>query len=316
MILRTKKHLIALTVVGLALVGCSNQANTTLNETPNPNPMREDATETLGQQYTKTLTDTAWIGTRAYDLENNDLSAENAGFLGLALYDMASGHYEFFDKETTLTRGDEGTFFITEDGQKRILISQSNGYQAIVDLTNLTGDVFTYKRMGKAKDGSDVEVFVEHIPYSQTQLTFTNPPLASAPNNDKIDTTTRGIKILGDTLWNGTKVLDENGVDVTQFNQMFISIAKYDASTNKYEFFNVETGVSRGDYGYFDVINNRVRAHVSIGENRYGAVLSLTELNTSRFTYQRGGKDKDGNDIQVFVEHEPYTGTINPQFSF
>ena len=33
--------------------------------------------------------------------------------------------------------------------------------------------------------------------------------------------------------------------------------------------------------------------------------LELTELNNDRFTYTRMGKDNAGNDIQVFVEHEP-----------
>ena len=53
------------------------------------------------------------------------------------------------------------------------------------------------------------------------------------------------------------------------------------------------------------VDNNKIRAHVSIGTNRYGATLELTELNNDRFTYTRMGKDNAGNDIQVFVEHEP-----------
>ncbi|MDC9485273.1 DUF4822 domain-containing protein, partial [Clostridioides difficile] len=76
-------------------------------------------------------------------------------------------------------------------------------------------------------------------------------------------------------------------------------------------------GETRGDYGYFKVGNqNKFRAHVSIGTNRYGAVLELTELNDNRFTYTRMGKDNEGNDIQVYVEHEPYQGTFNPEFTF
>ena len=50
--------------------------------------------------------------------------------------------------------------------------------------------------------------------------------------------------------------------------------------------------------------------------NRYGAALELTELNNDRFTYTRMGKDNAGNDIQVFVEHEPYQGTYHPAFTF
>jgi len=113
-----------------------------------------------------------------------------------------------------------------------------------------------------------------------------------------------------------TVVLDEAGNDVTQYNSNFISIAKYDADTNKYEFFNPETGESRGDYGYFDVIHgNKIRAHVSIGDNKYGVALEITELNDKKFTYKRIGKDKDGNEVTVFVEHEPYEGEYNPEFT-
>lgn len=100
-------------------------------------------------------------------------------------------------------------------------------------------------------------------------------------------------------------------------NQNFISLAKFDTYSSKYEFFNLQTGITRGDYGYFKVAdNNKIRAHVSIGTNRYGAALELTEVNSNRFTYTRMGKDNEGNDIQVFVEHEPYQGTFNPAFTF
>ena len=52
---------------------------------------------------------------------------------------------------------------------------------------------------------------------------------------------------------------------------------------------------SRGDYGYFDVLHeNKIRAHVSIGNNKYGAALELTELNNKKFTYKRTGKDQAG----------------------
>ena len=49
---------------------------------------------------------------------------------------------------------------------------------------------------------------------------------------------------------------------------------------------------------------------------RIVTALELTELNNDRFTYTRMGKDNAGNDIQVFVEHEPYQGTYHPAFTF
>ncbi|UED80313.1 DUF4822 domain-containing protein [Lysinibacillus sp. CD3-6] len=271
---------------------------------------------TKGQTLANILSSTNWQGTRVYDKDNNDLTEENAGFIGLAKYDSETGRYEFFDAKTGKTRGDEGTFFMTNDGIKRILISDTMKYQAVVEITALDEEVFTYKRMGKDINGNDVEVFVEHIPY-ENDLAFTNEGKTLTTSTGDINTSVDGDEILGKTLWQGTKVLDEKGNDVTEFNGNFLSVAKFEADTNKYEFFNRETGESRGDYGYFDVIHdNKIRAHVAIGENKYGAALELTELNDDKFTYKRVGKDADDNEITIFVEHEPYKGDFKPTFSF
>ncbi|MEC1178380.1 DUF4822 domain-containing protein [Metasolibacillus meyeri] len=262
------------------------------------------------------LGSTHWQGTRVYDAKGHDLTEENMNFIGLAKYDYRTGHYEFFDAKTGETRGDRGTFFVTNDGKKRILISETMNYQAVVDLTELSKNIFTYKRMGKDKEGNDVEVFVEHKPYKE-DLEFTTDAAISTATTGVIVRSIDGDAILGSTLWNGTKVFDEQGNDVTAYNQNFLSIAKFDQKTSKYEFFNIETGESCGDYGYFDVLNrNKIRAHVSIGTNKYGATLELTEVNTNRFTYKRIGKNMNGGDVVIFVEHEPYTGDYKPNFSF
>ncbi|MDN3014690.1 DUF4822 domain-containing protein [Paenibacillus sp. BSR1-1] len=272
---------------------------------------------TKGQKMAYILSSTDWQGTRVYDKKGNDLTKENANFIGLAKYDAKSGRYEFFDAKTGKSRGDKGTFFITNDGKKRILISESMNYQAVVDMIKLNKDVFTYKRMGKDADGNDVEVFVEHVPYKENVLSFNDPDKQLDTITGDIVKNVDGDKILGSTLWHGTNVLDEKGNDVTMYNSNFISLAKFDAKTNKYEFFNAETGERRGDYGYFDVVHgNKIRAHVSIGDRKYGAALELTELNQNKFTYKRTGKDKDGKDITIFVEHEPYHGNLKPKFGF
>jgi len=271
----------------------------------------------IGGKYTKILSNTNWQGTTVTDAAGNDLTAENASFIGLAKYDAKTNYYEFFDKETRETRGDEGTFFITADGTKRILISTSKNYQAVVDLTEVTKQKFTYRRQGVDKEGNSVEVFVEHIPYKASKLKFTNGRGKYKSKTGPISTKEPGRMLLGSQLWHGTVVKDAAGNDVTEANSMFISLAKFDAQTNKYEFFNLATGESRGDYGYYDVIyKNKLRTHVSIGQNRYGAVLELTELNAKRFTYKRKGHDAAGNEIDVFVEHERYTGSFDPAFTF
>lgn len=294
---------------------------------------RPDYLKTVGERLDIKLAEKDWAGTRVYDKNGQDLTAENSNLLHAAKYDASTSFYEFFDKDTGKSLGDEGTFFITAGltgPLKVIVISQTKNYQGVYDLVSLYGDTFTYKQMGKDKAGNDVEVYVENkatsgvsTPYygsvkpAESQLTFMNGRPELTNQTGEIDTSKPGDEILGKTLWNGTKVVDKDGNDVTAANQNFISLAKFDTNSSKYEFFNLQTGVTRGDYGYFKVAdNNKIRAHVSIGTNRYGAALELTEVNSNRFTYTRMGKDNAGNDIQVFVEHEPYQGTYNPAFTF
>lgn len=271
---------------------------------------------TKGQKLAQILSSTNWQGTKVFDKNGNDLTKENAGFIGLAKYDADTARYEFFDKATKDSRGDKGTFFITNDGKYRVLISESKGYQAVVELTKVNENIFTYKRMGKDANGNDVEVFVDHIPYTETELAFTDPDKKLDTYTGEVVTDIDGDKILASTPWQGTVALDENGNDVSAYNAGFLGLAKYDFKTNKYEFFDAKTGQSRGDYGYFDVVHgNKLRAHVSVGTNKYGAVLELTELNKNKFTYKRTGKDKDGNTITITVEHVPYKGDFKLKFT-
>lgn len=319
------KKLLIVSVAAVALLAACQDKEPAKGNATNSEEVKTEsaATEntvkdqlTKGQEMANILGSTNWQGTKVYDKDNNDLTVANANFIGLAKYDTETGHYEFFDATTGESRDDKGTFFITNDGKQRILISDSKNYQAVVEITELNDSMFTYKRMGKDTAGNDVEVFVEHIPYKEKELAFSDSDKPLVASTGDIVTDVDGDKILAGTLWHGTVVLDEAGNDVTEYNSNFISIAKYDADTNKYEFFNPETGESRGDYGYFDVIHdNKIRAHVSIGDNKYGVALEITEINDKKFTYKRTGKDKDGNEITVFVEHEPYEGELKPTFT-
>ncbi|OJH17041.1 DUF4822 domain-containing protein [Bacillus obstructivus] len=323
---KLKVMMVACVAVAVLLAACqskqevndsaSKEKETKTEVTKTNEEKTSEAKLTKGQEMAEILSSTNWQGTKVYDKDNNDLTKENANFIGLAKYDVKTGRYEFFDAKTGDSRGDKGTFFITNDGEKRILISESMNYQAVVDITELNKDIFTYKRMGKDANGNEVEVFVEHIPYQDKELSFTDQDKKLDTSTGEIVTDIDGDEILSHTLWHGTKVLDEEGNDVTAYNKNFISIAKFDSQTNKYEFFNPETGESRGDYGYFDIVHgNKIRAHVSLGDNKYGAALELTELNNNKFTYKRTGKAKDGSNITVFVEHEPYKGELKPEFT-
>jgi hypothetical protein len=305
-----KKLLLLLCFVGLTLISAFPLVS-------NADGFNEKEGElTVGQEMAKILANTNWQGTKVYDKNKNDLTKENAGFIGLAKYDDQTARYEFFDKTTNQSRGDYGTFFITNDGKLRVLISESRGYQAVVEITELTKDMFTYKRMGKDPSGNNIEVFVDHIPYNETELAFSTPDKTLYTLTGKVVTDVDGDRILSSTLWQGTVALDENGTDVSAYNANFLGLARYDFKTNKYEFFDAKTGQSRGDYGYYDVVHgNKIRAHVSLGANKYGAVLELTDLNNNKFTYKRKGKDKDGNEIFITVEHVPYKGDFKLKFT-
>ncbi len=69
-------------------------------------------------------------------------------------------------------------------------------------------------------------------------------------------------------------------------------------------------------YKYNVLINKKIRAHVSLGDKKYAAVLEITEMNDKKFTYKRMGKDANGKDAEVFVEHTPYKGELKPEFTF
>ena len=261
------------------------------------------------------LAQTHWQGTTVVDLQKKDVTELNKGFIGLAKYDAASNKYEFFDKETGKSRDDIGIYFVTQDGKKRALISETKKYHAVVDLTHLDEASFVYKRSGKTGAETQGDVIVSHIPYAG-ELAFTTPLPVYEKSTGVIEKGKPGRDILGASLWQGTVVLDKDGKDVTAYNQGFLSLARFDGKTNQYEFFDKTTGQSRGDYGYFDVIrDNKVRTHVSIGKN-YAAALELTELNDKKFTYARKGKDAQGQDIDITVEHVPYTGELKPAFTF
>lgn len=132
----------------------------------------EKPTLSKGEKIAKILGSTIWQGTKVYDKNNNDLTKENENFIGLAKYDDKSSRYEFYDKITKKSRGDFGTFYITNDGKFRVLISESKGTQSNVEFTEVADKKYTYKRIGKDANGNDVEVFVEHIPYTEGNLDF------------------------------------------------------------------------------------------------------------------------------------------------
>ncbi len=294
----------------------SDEATTEISPATKSNPLENSNAISDGNEVANILGSTLWQGTKVYDKDQNDVTEYNLNFIAIAKYDNEASQYEFFDLESKESRGDYGTYFISNDGKFRVLISESKGTQGVVELTEVTEEKYIYKRIGKDANGNDVEVFVEHVPYTDSDLAFTSPEKTFDTFTGEVNTQVDGDTILANTLWVGTIALDENGSDVSEYNQNFFALAKYDAKTSRYEFFDKLTGQSRGDYGYYNVLNNnKLRAHVSLGDNKYGAVLEVTELNENKFTYKRIGKDQDGNEILITVEHVPYNGELNPKFT-
>jgi len=131
----------------------------------------KDSSFSNGDEFAKILGSKTWQGTKVYDKNHNDLTQQNTNFIALAKYDDTTSRYELYDKATKESR-DNGTFFITNSGKFRVLKSKSKGTQSVVELTEVTEEKYIYKRMGKDANGNDVEVFVEHIPYTEGKLAF------------------------------------------------------------------------------------------------------------------------------------------------
>lgn len=325
-------------LIGLVLSGCDNQSSQSAEDKSAPesqtqtepqtqieqvqdqsqmqveHPDPDEMSEEIMDSMQVSLFDTPWQGTKVTDANGNDLTKENSNYIGLARYGEL-GDYEFFDKDTGESRDDYGYYFVTNDGEKRILISESKNYAAIVDMVKLDQNVFTYKRAGQNANGEPVNVLVEHKPYlGKFDLEFTKDH-SFKHQTGQIITTEDGADILAGALWQGTRVVNDEDEDVTQYNQNFIGLARYDSSTNRYEFFDKATGESRGDYGYYSVLhNNKLRVILSQGK-KYQSAVELTELNPDKFTYRVMGKGADNKPAWVTVEHVPYKGDFKLEFT-
>lgn len=107
------------------------------------------------------LISTRWKTTKVTDSVGTDVTSANSGFVGLADYN-SNGTYIFYDLAGA-PRGDEGTWALTADGKKRVLVSATRNYTRIVDIEKLDKTVFTYR----TKNTAGHTVHVEHIPTSR-----------------------------------------------------------------------------------------------------------------------------------------------------
>jgi hypothetical protein len=103
------------------------------------------------------LSSTRWKTTVVKDSVGTDVTTSFQNFVGLATYNR-DGTYEFFTLDGT-PRGDRGYWALTVDGNKRIINSTTLNYTRVVDVTELTTSIFTYRVIASGKT-----VTVEHVP--------------------------------------------------------------------------------------------------------------------------------------------------------
>lgn len=95
-----------------------------------------------------------WAGTRVYDRNGNDLTDENQNLLHAIKFDATTSFYEFFDKETGESTGDEGTFFMTAgitDVSRLVIISETKIIKVYTHLELYTKILLRIDRWGKIK---------------------------------------------------------------------------------------------------------------------------------------------------------------------
>ena len=100
-----KKVLSSITLVTLSTLLIAGYASPAFaDHAANPNSAtanlgkHQNNGQTRGDKATKILSGTDWQGTRVYDAAGNDLTAENANFIGLAKYDGETGFTSFSTK--------------------------------------------------------------------------------------------------------------------------------------------------------------------------------------------------------------------------
>ena len=95
-----------LTFSTLLIAGCAGGANSATDKssaasssTAVSSSAEAAKEQSKGQELTEILSSTDWQGTKVYDKNNNDLTAENANFIGLAKYDGETGFMNFSTKK-------------------------------------------------------------------------------------------------------------------------------------------------------------------------------------------------------------------------
>jgi hypothetical protein len=110
----------------------------------------------------QTLASTKWKATMVKDIQGNDVTGQNMGFVGNAEYNL-DGTFKITNFDGSLRS--MGDWSITPDGKRRILVGKNlngNGeiiFTRIVDIITLTPKFFVYSVTVNGQ-----KLTVEHIP--------------------------------------------------------------------------------------------------------------------------------------------------------
>jgi uncharacterized protein DUF4822 len=143
-------------------------------------------------------------------------------------------------------------------------------------------------------------------------------PTVAAESPARIDP-----KALTSTIWQTTAVYEGEGRsrNVIDRYPAVVGISIWDAGSNRFEYFDPGTGISRGTQGgagYF-FITGDMRYQINVFDaGGKPLVRRLEVLNEREFTYSRivpRNMAKGGPDVTIHVVHTPYVGPFKIHFS-
>jgi Domain of unknown function (DUF4822) len=127
---------------------------------------------------------------------------------------------------------------------------------------------------------------------------------------------------LGKTRWLTTEVHLDGHPETSVKDEYpgVVGLSLWDMQTNRYEFFDTETGASKlaeGGGGYFFITGDK-RRHVLVPDGGGAVVRKLEVLDDTEFTYTRVVPEKmieGAPPVKIWVVHKPYHGPLTFRFT-
>lgn len=142
-------------------------------------------------------------------------------------------------------------------------------------------------------------------------FTMTSGAIACTVASAKIDP-----ELLTSGIWATTGVYEEHDCSKNVIDKYpdVVGISSWDKDSNRFEYFNPETGKSRrslGGAGYFFITGDKTK-QINVFDSGTILVRTLEELSPEAFTYSRmvpQGMQQQNPQVKIFVVHTPYKGT-------